>query len=259
MTRGWIGAAAVTLVATLGTDHALAQVKLTIAEGRVTLDAKDATVRQILDEWARVGQTKFVNVERLTGAPLSLQLHDVPEATALDVLLRSASGYLLAPRPVASANLSRFDRILVMPTSTPPRPSAGPAQAPTSQPTFQPSPFPTGFPQPDSLDEEPVAGPAAVPNPRGAFPGFPGGPQPGPAGAAPARGPVFPGQSPFPVPVPGGPVQQTPPSPGSPFPPPIGFPGGVAQPGAMPTGVSVPGMVVQQPVPTQPPAQLDPQ
>ena len=49
--------------------------------------AKDATVRQILAEWARVGQTKIVNVERIPGGPLTLELNNVPEAQALDILL----------------------------------------------------------------------------------------------------------------------------------------------------------------------------
>ena len=41
---------------------ARADVQLTMQNGRVSLVAKDATVRQILTEWARVGQTQIVNV-----------------------------------------------------------------------------------------------------------------------------------------------------------------------------------------------------
>ena len=37
-------------------------------DGRVTISAKDATIRQILAEWARVGQTRFVNAERVSVA-----------------------------------------------------------------------------------------------------------------------------------------------------------------------------------------------
>jgi hypothetical protein len=40
---------------------------LSIHDGRVSIVAKDATVRQILTEWARVGRTKIVNVERIPG------------------------------------------------------------------------------------------------------------------------------------------------------------------------------------------------
>ena len=92
-------------------------------DGRVSLVAKDATVRQILTEWARVGQTKIVNVERMPGGPVTLELTNVPEAQALDVLLRSLSGYIAAPRPVEAANLSRFDRIILMPTLAAARPA----------------------------------------------------------------------------------------------------------------------------------------
>src|SRR6266536_4733784 len=83
----------------LAGSAAFAEVQLSLQDGRVTLVAKDATVRQILAEWARVGQTKIVNLERIPGGPVTLEMSDVPEQQALDVLLRSLSGYLAAPRP----------------------------------------------------------------------------------------------------------------------------------------------------------------
>ena len=95
---------------------ARAEVQFTLHDGRVTIVAKDATLRQILTEWARVGDTKIVNIERVPGGPVTLELTNVPEAQALDVVLRSLSGYIAAPRPVESATLSRFDRIILMPT-----------------------------------------------------------------------------------------------------------------------------------------------
>src|SRR5512142_1819437 len=75
-----------------------ADVQLSIADGRVSLVAKDATVRQILAEWARVGQTRIVNGERVPGGPITIELHDVSEARALDTILRTVSGYMAAPR-----------------------------------------------------------------------------------------------------------------------------------------------------------------
>ena len=78
---------------------ARADVQLTLRNGRVTLVARDATLRQILTEWARVGKTTIVNVEKIPGGPLTLELRDVPESEALDILLRTLSGYLAAPRP----------------------------------------------------------------------------------------------------------------------------------------------------------------
>ena len=115
---------------------AFADVQLSLQQGRVTLVAKDATVRQILAEWARVGQTKIVNLDRIPGGPLTLELNDVPEQQALDVLLRSLTGYMAAPRSASAPHLSRFDRIVVMPTSAPPR---APVSAASPAPSWKTS------------------------------------------------------------------------------------------------------------------------
>ncbi len=222
---------------------ASADVHLTIVDGYVTLDAKDATVRQILAEWSRVGQTRVVNAERITGGPMTLQLTHVPEAVALDILLRSVSGYMAAPRPSALPNASRFDRILVMPTSTPPQVSTPPQSSPQQ---FQPQ-MPT-----DDLDvDEPAfqPQPVAVPGQRGPiFPQFPNGGGQGPSGGFPQRGPAFQQQ--------GLPVQ-----PQMPFPQgEQAIPPPPTAPGTMPIGVSTPGMIVQPPTqPGQPGAPPEPQ
>src|SRR5436190_1499354 len=105
--------AAVFSGAILLASSASADVRLTIVNGQVTLSAKDATVRQILAEWARVGKTTFVNADRIAGGPVTLELANVSEEQALDIILRSVSGYLAAPRPAIIANASRYDRVLV--------------------------------------------------------------------------------------------------------------------------------------------------
>src|SRR5262245_1436035 len=87
----------------VASSAAFAEVHVTMQNGRVSVVAKDATVRQILTEWARVGQTKIVNVERIPGGPITLELTNVPEAQALEVLLRSLSGYITAPRAAEAA------------------------------------------------------------------------------------------------------------------------------------------------------------
>ena len=74
--------------------------KLTIQNGRVTIIAHDVPLQQILQEWARLGNTKIVNAEKVVGLPVTLELVDVPERQALDTLLRSTAGYLAAPRPI---------------------------------------------------------------------------------------------------------------------------------------------------------------
>ena len=122
---------------------ASADVHVTMQNGRVSIVAKDATVRQILMEWARVGQTKIVNVDRVPGGPMTLELTNVPEAQALEVLLRALSGYITAPRPVEVENLSHFDRIIIMPTLAAARPATSSPPPPAFQqqsPQFAPPP-----------------------------------------------------------------------------------------------------------------------
>ncbi len=94
---------------------------LDISNGQVTLKAQNVPVRVILMEWARVGGTNVVGADRMTGAPVTMELTGVPERQALDVLLRNASGYLLAMRPSGTAGASAYNRILIMPPSTAPR------------------------------------------------------------------------------------------------------------------------------------------
>src|SRR5258708_5480688 len=132
-----LNVAAAIIASLLLASTASAEVQLTIQNGRVSLKAKDATLRQIMQEWARVGQTKVVNVERIPGGPITVELNNVSEAEALEVLLRTVSGYLAAPRATAVAsNVSRFDRIVVMPSAAAPRQAL--SSAPPA-PVFQPS------------------------------------------------------------------------------------------------------------------------
>lgn len=207
---------------------AAADVQLSIENGQVSLRATNATAREILAEWTRVGRTQIVNGERVPGGPMTIQLTGVPEDQALKIILRSAAGYVTAPRRAAIQEGSRYDRILVMPTTTPAR-GAVPPPAPYAQPQFQQPPFPQA---PGQFQQPP-------------FPQAPGqirqplpinddvGPEdPDPAGPNP-RGPIF---NTFPFPQP-----QT--VPGSARPPvPVGTP--------MPVGAPAPGMIV--PAPAQP-------
>src|ERR1043166_1795559 len=95
-----------------------AGVTLTIADGKVSLDAENVTIRQILTEWARIGKTQIVNLDRVTSTPVTLKLDGVPEAQALDIILRSVPGYMAAPRPTPARDASLYDRILIMATTT---------------------------------------------------------------------------------------------------------------------------------------------
>lgn len=173
-------------------------IRLEFENGLVTLTAQNAPLRAILAEWAQLGSSTVVNGDQVVGAPVTLALDSVPERQALDVLLRGVSGYMLAPRRAGTAGLSTFDRIIILPTSTTPRPSP-PAQ------TFQtPRPFPV---QPEASDQagvgevrEPLNAEdlETVPEPIVPPPlDDPGASQP--AGTAPAAGAPTPG-NPFGVP-----------------------------------------------------------
>jgi hypothetical protein len=202
---------------------ASADVQLSMQNGRVSIVAKDATVRQILTEWARIGHTKIVNVERIPGGPITLELNNVAESQALEILLRAMSGYIAAPRPAEAfaANLSQFDRIIVMPTLASARPATTAAAPP---PVYQQAPQ---FNQPqhvsddDTDDEQPAPNVPVPPQRAPVFNTFPQQPQV----VSPQNG----------QPMPAAPQQ---PAPATPQP---GYP-------TVPAGgVAVPGMIVQPP------------
>jgi hypothetical protein len=95
------------------------QLTLQIDSGRVTLDAVDVPARQILAEWARIGGTKVVGADKITGAPLTLKFVDMPERQALDIILRNVAGFMAAPRQASAVpGASAYDRILIMATSS---------------------------------------------------------------------------------------------------------------------------------------------
>jgi hypothetical protein len=134
----------VALTTTLGwlacTPCALAgDVMLRLLDGRITLDARDAPVVEILAEWSRVGQTTIVGGEKIAGPPVTIQMVDVPESAALDVILRQCAGYAASGWPAESAGASIFQRILILAAST------APAAADRALPT--PSPLPAVAPR----------------------------------------------------------------------------------------------------------------
>jgi len=215
-----------TLALLAAAQPARADLLITMHDGLVSVTAKDVTVRQIMAEWAKVGQTKVVNVEGITGGPVTLQLTDVPEERALDIILRSISGYLAAPRQTPVAHASHFDRIVLVPTAVAPRASvASPAPS-----------FPQQRPQQVAVDQDDDL-------PRN-------GPPPAPPLAQQQRGPVFntypaaiaPDGTPIPQPMP------MIPAPSAPASGPTEVPSAVG-------GASVPGVIVTPPQPTLQPGQ----
>lgn len=268
----------------LGSPVSAQQLSLQIQDGRVTLDATQASVRQILAEWSRVGGTRVVNAERINGAPVTLKLENVSERQALEVILRSVAGYVAAPRAAAASGASMYDRIMVLPTSTPP-PAAPAGRAAGGSPRFQPprpadaaaTDEPTDadpgaaftFPQPGVFNPQPGVGQPAFGQPGAAGENVFTPAQPAQGGWSPPTQPPQQGNNPFaptqptqPVQTPFGvPFQPVAPNgvPTDPTaitfnPPPVDGPApAVPQPGAFGVvGTPVPGVVQQPGQPTQP-------
>jgi hypothetical protein len=205
----------VTSLVLAAAPRAAGSVQLTILGGRVWLVAKDATVAQILEEWARVGQTTIINADRVPGGRVTLELPGVPERQALDLLLRSASGFVATTRTALIASVgarSEFERIVIVAASQAPAASAVVAQTMPAPMPVQPPPVtqpiapgvqrilgPDGRPIPDDQEDAPTR--ATQPPPASMPPGFAAPPQtapanpaapPAPAGTAPQTGPGVP-------------------------------------------------------------------
>jgi hypothetical protein len=118
MKRAIFGLLVLTIVAGWTSPGWAAGLTLTIRGGRVSLDAQDVTLRQILAEWARVGKTKIINLERVNSGPITLKFEGLSENEALDIILRTLPGYMAAPRETLVGDASMYDRILILPTTT---------------------------------------------------------------------------------------------------------------------------------------------
>jgi hypothetical protein len=218
--------AAVFLVATLAAVplvvSAADDISLTIHDGRVTVTARDAAISDVLQAWSRAGGTTIVNGEQLRGTRVTVQLVDVPEEQALDVILRQTGGYIARKRATPVASGSGFDRVVIMARSSAVPPPAGPAAV--AQPRIaEPEPPPPGEPaEPQSVER--LIGPDGLPVPDdqdGVPPpppmprGFSFGDEPSddprtqPPGspAAPVKGAAVPGMI-VPAPQPGAPQPQ---------------------------------------------------
>ena len=142
----------IAVIALLGagaTSAAAQGVTLEFQDGKVRLNAQNVPVSQILSEWSRRGRTTIVNGERVPGPPVTLELQDVPEQQALDIVLRNVSGYLVAAREAEIAGASTFDRIYILPTSSRPTTAAAtsPPQAIQVQDESDDEPLPPNSPR----------------------------------------------------------------------------------------------------------------
>ena len=98
------------------------EVRMAIDGGRVTLSATEAPLADVLAEWSRVGGTRFVGAETLGRETVTLRLVDADEADAIRLLLRSAAGYVAAPRRAGAAGAARYDRVTILAARRTPAP-----------------------------------------------------------------------------------------------------------------------------------------
>jgi hypothetical protein len=158
-----VGAVAVVFATAL---HSAPMVRLTFSEGRVSLTASGATAAQILAEWSRVGGTQIVNGDRIAGPPLMLELKDVTEVEALEIVLRNTGGFIATGRPsgpsAGAPPPSSVARITILPASTRP-PITAPAADPQPEPQADPAPLPA--PVLDASGARRIIGPDGQPVP----------------------------------------------------------------------------------------------
>lgn len=88
-------------------------VRLEFDRGLVTLDARNVPVREILRLWAQVGRVDIVNLDAVTSRPVTMQLVQASEHSALASLLRESYGFLLTSRRPVAGSLAVFDLIIV--------------------------------------------------------------------------------------------------------------------------------------------------
>jgi hypothetical protein len=168
------------VMAWLAVPAARADIQLSIRDGRVVLVANNATIADIIVEWAKVGHIKIVNADKIPRDVVTLELRNVSERQALDILLRSTSGFIAALRAEDDPNASLFDRIVIMPPSVAPPPPAVNASAPPQYPRTpspaadmpEPAPVQTADNTTDRPDDPPpqlVVGAALAERPPESF------------------------------------------------------------------------------------------
>jgi hypothetical protein len=153
-----------------GEARAASAVDLVIRDGLVWLVSRDATTQEILAEWARVGETTIVDADRAPVTRVTVELSGVSEQQALDVLLRSASGFIArrradAPPPLQPGQQSRFDRIVVLPFSQVPI-AIAPGQSPASAGARQKPTMAVGASMPPGFSPPPEVSPPQPPGPQ---------------------------------------------------------------------------------------------
>jgi len=98
-----------------GQEHAsLPNLFVAYGNDGVTIVARSVPLRAIVQEWARLGDVRLANLQNVPTSPVTVELRDMPETVALEVLLRSLPGYVLQQRGPTAAGPSTFEKLDVM-------------------------------------------------------------------------------------------------------------------------------------------------
>lgn len=113
------------LVLGLALPAAAQDLKLTVKDGRATLEADRISLRRILAEWERVGGTRIFGADSMRDGLLTLRLVEMPERDALDVILHDAAGYIAISRgQEVDRGASVYGRVWILAASTTPASTA---------------------------------------------------------------------------------------------------------------------------------------
>ena len=146
MGLGWVVGIVGVVVAVAGSARTAGADELAFAieDGRVTLIAAGVPLREVLDEWTRAGNTRFVGAEAIGASPVSLHLEGVAEREALRLLLRPAAGYLAAPRAPGVPGASIYDRVKIRAARRAPQSAAADGSSARDAARREPPPAPVG-------------------------------------------------------------------------------------------------------------------
>lgn len=144
VTRTYLTVWSLVLILALPGFASAGDLRLAIQAGRVTLSARNVTLRQVLLEWERVGGTRFENRDRVPDTALTIEFLDVPEDQALETLLRSTAGYLALTSLEPASGASQFSRVFLMPG--PPTAALATSARGGSQPSVAGPPTESGRP-----------------------------------------------------------------------------------------------------------------
>jgi len=97
---------------------------ISIANGDVTMVARDVPLQQVFSELARKGNVTVSGADKIGVSPVTLELNGVDARVAFEILLRNTGGYVLISRQDAAPGALPIERVLILPENTASRQSA---------------------------------------------------------------------------------------------------------------------------------------